>query len=181
MTTAIPPAYLWLLKEQPLPRMVSEALKLFGTVETPGRADNPIIMGWATEIGVTRIYSGDEVPWCGLFMGVVAKRAGKVLPPTPLWARDWLNFGRRLRAGEVAALGDVLIFGRNGGGHVGLYVGEDLNAYHVLGGNQSDRVCITRIAKGRMLGVRRPIYNVQPATVQPHRLAASGGLSTNEA
>ena len=181
MTITIPPAYLWLLAQQPLPRMVAEALKLFGTVETPGRADNPIIMGWAAEIGVTRTYSGDEVPWCGLFMGVVAKRAGKILPPTPLWARDWLNFGRKLRDGEYASLGDVLVFGRNGGGHVGLYVGEDDGAFHVLGGNQSDRVCVTRIAKGRLLGVRRPIYQLQPATVQPHRLAASGVLSTNEA
>lgn len=181
MTTAIPPAYLWLLAQEPLPRMVSEALKLFGTVETPGRADNPTIMGWATEIGVTRIYSADEVPWCGLFMGVVAKRAGKTLPPTPLWARDWLNFGRNLKDGERASLGDVLVFGRNGGGHVGLYVGEDAGAFHVLGGNQSDKVCITRITKGRLLGVRRPIYNVQPATVRPRQLAPTGGVSKNEA
>jgi hypothetical protein len=50
------------------------------------------------------------------------------------------------RQAPAAALGDVLAFVRNGGGHVGLYVDEDASAYHVLGGNQSDRVSITRVA-----------------------------------
>lgn len=36
------------------------------------------------------------------------------------------------------------------GGDVALYVGEDAGAYHCLGGNQSDKVCITRIAKSRL-------------------------------
>ena len=35
-------------------------------------------------------------------------------------------------------LGDILTFKRNGGGHVGLYVGEDKDCYHVLGGNQGN-------------------------------------------
>ena len=176
----LPAAYSWLLAQDPLPRTVAEGLKLLGTVETPGRADNPIIMSWAKEVGVTSIYSGDEVPWCGLFMAVVAKRAGKDLPATPLWARDWLNFGRKLKFWEAASLGDVLVFGRNGGGHVGIYIGEDSGAYYVLGGNQSNKVSIVRIAKNRLLGVRRPIYQNQPATVKPHKLAVGGRLSTNE-
>ncbi|WP_051379816.1 hypothetical protein [Bradyrhizobium murdochi] len=69
-------------------------------------------------------------------------------------------------------LGDVLTFKRDGDGHVALCVGED--AYHCLGGNQSDQVCITRTAKSRPYKARRPIYNVQPANVRKIVLVANG-------
>lgn len=69
-----------------------------------------------------------------------------------------------------------------GGGHVGLYVGDDAGAYHVLGGNQSDQVCVSRIAKARCIAVRRcPWKLAQPGNVRPVRPAAGGALSTNEA
>lgn len=181
MSAPLPPAYAWLSKEIPLPRMVAEALKLFGTVETAGAKNNPVIMGWAAEVGLAKVYSADAVPWCGLFMAVVAKRAGKDVVKDPLWARNWAKFGRTLNDTEAASLGDVLVFVRDGGGHVGLYVGEDAVAYHVLGGNQSDKVCFTRIAKTRCVAVRRPLYNLAPATVRPRKLGASGSLSVNEA
>lgn len=176
----LPPAYRWLSSLATLPRMVSEALKLFGTVEAAGAANSPTIIGWADEVGgkVEDVYKTDAIPWCGLFMAVVAKRAGKQLPPDPLWALNWNKFGRG--AGQPM-LGDVLTFVRNGGGHVALYVGEDATAYHVLGGNQSDQVCFTRISKLRLSGVRRPHYKVQPSTVRPFILQGGGQLSKNEA
>lgn len=175
---ALPADYRWLTTIGVLPRMVQEALKEFGTIETPGAANNSKIIGWAKEVGLDKVYTADSVPWCGLFMAVVALRAGKSFPTTPLWALSWSKFG--VEAGQPR-LGDVLTFTRNGGGHVGLYVGEDQGAYHVLGGNQSDQVCITRIDKKRLYRVRRPAYNQQPATAQPYMLAAKGGLSQNEA
>jgi hypothetical protein len=50
------------------------------------------------------------------------------------------------------------VFTRSGGGHVGLYVGEDATHYHVLGGNQANLVSIMRLAKGRLAegGMRWP-------------------------
>ena len=68
----LPPAYGWLDDLQPLPRMVAEARKLFGTVEAQGSADNPAILGWAKELGLAKIYNHDEIPWCGLFAAIVA-------------------------------------------------------------------------------------------------------------
>ena len=175
----LPPAYRWIDEVRPLPRMVAEALRLFGTVETPGPADNPVILDWAREAGLSKAYSSDAVPWCGLFMALIAKRAGKAALAKPLWARSWSQFGI---ASPQAALGDVLVFARaKGGGHVGLYVGEDETAFHVLGGNQSDAVSITRIARSRCIAIRRPIYRVQPASVATVHLAATGEISTNEA
>lgn len=174
---SLPSAYAWLSRELG-PKMLVEALKLYGTREVPGDADNPEIIAWAAETGLSRTYRDDVIPWCGLFMAVVAKRAGKPIPATPLWARSWAEWGT---ASPRASLGDVLVFSRQGGGHVGLYVGEDAMAYHVLGGNQSDAVTITRIAKSRCIAVRRLYAIGAPANVRPVRLTASGDLSTNEA
>lgn len=171
------PQYVWLLKE-PGPKMLLEALKLYGTVEGAGAKDNPTILGWAAELGLTNTYSRDSIPWCGLFIGVVAKRAGKEVVKSPLWALSWAEFGAAV---DTPKLGDVLTFKRNGGGHVALYIGEDASTYHCLGGNQSDKVCITRIAKVRLFKARRPVYNVQPDNVRKIKLAGTGQISTNEA
>lgn len=172
---ALPEQYAWLGHEG-APKMLVEALKLYGTKEVIGSGDNPIILEWAREIGVS--YSHDETPWCGLFCGVVAKRAGKELPKAPLWALDWRDdFGHSVSA---PMLGDVLVFSRAGGGHVALYVGEDASCWHCLGGNQGDAVSITRIPKTRQHWARRPAYTAQPANVRVVHLAASGKISTKE-
>ena len=174
----LPASYAWLGNE-PGPKMLIEALRLFGTVEGAGAADNPTILAWAREVGVGATYSHDAIPWCGLFMAVVAKRAGKEIPATPLWALAWADFGRPVT--DTPMLGDVLTFKREGGGHVTMYVGEDAQAFHCLGGNQHDRVCITRIAKSRLYRARRPVYSIQPLNVRRIRLATVGALSRNEA
>lgn len=173
----LPPAYAWLGRE-PGPKMLTEALALYGTLEAPGPKDNPTILAWAKEVGLAKTYSHDSIPWCGLFMAVVASRAGKPVVDSPLWALSWADFGK---PSPAPMLGDVLTFKRNGGGHVALYVGEDSAAYHCLGGNQSDKVCFTRIAKSRLYRARRPDYNVQPSNVRRVILASNGKLSTNEA
>ncbi len=173
------------------PSMVRHAAALYGVKETPGKANSQTIMGWAKEIEAamkardlasrTLGYTNDAIPWCGLFIGVVAVRAGWAdqMPTTPLWARAWLQFGQKP---DAPAFGDVMVFGRQGGGHVAIYVGEDSAAYHILGGNQSDAVNITRISKSRFLGARRPKWRIaQPASVRPIRVGAFGVLSKNEA
>lgn len=184
----LPPAYAWLEKEQELPRLIVEALKLHGTVEVPGAANNPIILGWARELGLSKAYSADSVPWCGLFAAVVALRADKPVPPEPLWALNWSRWGED---GGQPELGDVLTFVRTyrdpktrklrTGGHVGFYVGEDETAYHVLGGNQSDAVTIARVAKSRLRACRAYFKVGRPASVRPIVLEASGALSEDEA
>lgn len=179
-----PARYSWLDHLGQLPRMISEARALIGTHELAGPADNPAILAWASEVGgdVASHYSHDSVPWCGLFMAVVAKRAGKTPPADPLWALNWSTFGQP--AGQPM-LGDVLTFLRRTddgtAGHVGLYVAEDPSAFHVLGGNQSDQVCFTRIGKDRLHAARRPIYVNRPATVRPFLVAAIGELAGNHA
>jgi uncharacterized protein (TIGR02594 family) len=176
----LPPAYIWLNAIGLPPRMIREGLALYNVAERLGADDNPTILGWARELGggVARDYNADAIPWCGLYAAIVAKRADKQIPDNPLWARNWSKFGV---ASPGAALGDVLVFSRGAvSGHVGLYIAEDSSAYHVLGGNQGDKVSIVRIARERLVAVRRPLYRVQPASVQPRRVAAGGGLSQDE-
>lgn len=176
-----PKGYEWLGKVGALPRVITEGLALHGTLEAPGVANNPVIVKWAAEVGkdIAAVYGQDSIPWCGLFAAVVCKRAGKPVIAGPLWAANWGKFGTK---SPDASLGDVLVFQRPGGGHVGFYVAEDESAYHVLGGNQSDKVCITRIAKSRCVAVRRPVFAIgQPASVRPYHVATGGALSKDEA
>ena len=76
----LPSQYAWLTKLSPLPRMIEEALKLYGTTEVSGSRNNPQILAWADEVGLEAVYTADSIPWCGLFMAVVAKRACKLWP-----------------------------------------------------------------------------------------------------
>lgn len=175
----VPAKYAWLTQiGMALPRTIWLGLELYGTLETPGAGTNPELIAWAKEVGLSGTYSNDAVPWCGLYAAVVCARAGKEVPKDPLWALNWAKFGED--AGHPG-LGDVLVFQREGGGHVGFYVGEDSSAYHVLGGNQSDKVSIARVEKKRLYAARRPLYRQTPASVRPYLITSSGEISTNEA
>lgn len=180
---ALPLKYRWLLKESG-PMMVKKAIELFDISENLGVKNNPIILSWAKEIGgkVSDIYTADAIPWCGLFMAVVAKRSYKQLVKDPLWALNWATFGKK---SDVPKLGDVLVFVRKTSegkkaGHVGIYVGEDEKCFHVLGGNQLDKVCISRIEKNRLYASRRPNYNIEPKNVRVIVLNNDGDISSNE-
>jgi uncharacterized protein (TIGR02594 family) len=169
--SALPAKYKW-LNEEPAPRMLLEAITLYGTVEAAGSANNPTITEWARECGIGA-YSTDAIPWCGLFVAVCAKRAGWARPANPLWARDWASWGRARSGG--AMLGDVLVFPRGSGGHVAIYIGEDSTHYHILGGNQTDKVCIVRKAKTPILAIRHAPWRVkEPPNVRKVFLTASG-------
>lgn len=172
--SSIPSKYSYLLVDD-VPLMIKEAVKLYGTLEGAGARDNPAILAWAKALGLSQSYSHDEVPWCGLFMGYVGKLAGKKIPDTPLWALAWKSFGTPV---SLPMLGDVMVKSRAGGGHVTLYIGEDADCYHCLGGNQGDAVTIARYPKNLGWYFRRPLYKVQPSTVRRVYLDGSGP-STN--
>lgn len=142
--TKLPAAYAW-LDDEPGPKILKAMLGLLGTSEVPGSGDNPTILGWAAEVGVSDLYAHDETPWCGLAMAVAVKRAGYQPVLSPLWALSWLDWGKPVIGDPM--LGDVLVFRRTGGGHVGMYVGEDETFFHVAGGNQRDACNITRFPK----------------------------------
>lgn len=167
------------LKQEKAPKILVEAVKLLGVKEIVGTANNPIILQWAKDLNLDKIYTNDAIPWCGLFIAYVVKQAGKEVAKNPLYALNWSSWGNAV---DVPKLGDILTFKRDGGGHVGIYVGEDSECYHVLGGNQSDMVKVSRIAKSRLFKARRTPWSIaQPKEVRVIKLDSKGIISKNEA
>lgn len=158
------------------------AFELMGTREKPGKGSNEAILGWAHDLEILS-YNDDDIPWCGLFVAhcVGSQLPDEALPNNPLGARAWEKFGLK----TTPQLGAVMVFWRgsptSGLGHVGFYWAEDDEAYHILGGNQSNAVTITRLARSRMVQARWP--RTVPAPTGIVRLADKQGkvLSQNEA
>jgi len=163
------------LKGLTAPKVLVEAIALLGVQEFKGTKDCPVILGWAKEVGLESVYSHDEIPWCGLFVAIVMHRAGKPVVKDPLWARNWKNFGNK---SDVPSLGDVLVFQRGSAGHVAFYIGEDESHYHILGGNQSDSVCIVRKLKGDLIAARNFYEVAKPANCMPVHLSVVGAVTS---
>lgn len=167
--------------DEPAIPWFQEARRLIGVSEVVGPGNNPTIIDWAKGSGID--YRSDDTPWCGLFVGhcVSTTLEEEKLPGNPLGARNWMKFGAPCEAG----LGSILVFwrGKRDGwqGHVGFYAGEDSGAYHVLGGNQGNKVCITRIATDRLLGARWPATAPVIGNGKVKLAAGDTFFSTNEA
>lgn len=162
----------------PLPWM-EEAARLVRTREFLGAASNPVILDWASLLDLP--YQGDDIPWCGLFVGhcVSSTLPEQVLPNGLLRARSWGRFGSRVTPRE----GAVMVFTRggeqSGNGHVGFHAGEQGNAYRILGGNQDNKVCYILIHKDRLLEARWPdtamsLYAQAPAATAPGAPTSAG-------
>ena len=126
------------------PEWLSIGRSLIGQREIRGPSHNNwIAKGWA-RLGAGW-FNDDETPWCGFFVAHCVDAVGLPFPGKGLFARAkaWLDWGKVTRP----VLGAVVIFGREGGGHVGFLVGESAANWYVLGGNQSNAVTITPIAK----------------------------------
>lgn len=123
-----------------------------------------------------------EIPWCGAFVATCYRQWDKdiPLPNNPLGARNWREFGIPTHP----VLGACLVFWRGSPqgwkGHVGFYYGEDNTHFHVLGGNQSNAVTVSRISKTRLLSSRWPTgQEIEGQTVHLARNGAK--ITENEA
>jgi uncharacterized protein (TIGR02594 family) len=193
----LPAKYAYLRKEPLPPTMVRVALELLGTLEGAGTADNPTIIGWADEVARTcnrpydkwaaDFFNKDAIPWCGLFLGVVAGRtcqgrAERMPPNKYLAALAWADWGESVGPDEIE-VGDVVVLVRHGGGHVFLALGvsEDGRRIMGIGGNQQNAVTIAEFDRKRLYAVRRPRYTSKPPGAQRIVLAVSGPVSVQEA
>jgi uncharacterized protein (TIGR02594 family) len=164
------------------PAWLAVARASLGLREAPGAANSATILGWARKLGTKilgMLYNADSTPWCGLFVAHCMAEAGIEPVKIAVRAKSWADWGANLRFSRLAP-GAVLVFVREGGGHVGFYVGEDATHFHVLGGNQGDCVSIARLPKQRCIAARWP-KNV-PVIAGPVHLTATGApVSTGEA
>jgi uncharacterized protein (TIGR02594 family) len=181
-----PEKWAW-LTDEPGPKALLEAMKVYGTLEKPATADNPVIIAWADEIATrfpspyndwaAEFYDDDGIAWCGLGHAIVHARAGRAPVNKYLSAMAWREFGHAV---DRPMLGDTMVkprYGSHGnliGGHVTMYVGEDATKYYGLGANQSDAYNIAAWPRGDFKWFRRPN---QPENVSPRRVTAGGALA----
>lgn len=124
-----------------------------------------------------------EIAWCGAFVGlnIAAALPKEPLPANPLGSRNWLKFGKPV---DEVFHGSVCVFWRGSKtgwqGHVGFVAGHDQSFLHVLGGNQSNSVSLTKISKSRLLGYRWPTTYPMPVKALGFSVF-KGSVSTNEA
>jgi uncharacterized protein (TIGR02594 family) len=158
------------------PKWLSYARGKIGEREIKGPRHNPWIVRALAKLKAW--WSDDETPWCGLFVAHCLEEAGLPLPKHWYRAMAWTEYGSNLRPTHVCE-GAILVFARQGGGHVGFYVGEDRFYYRVLGGNQANAVNIMRIAKSRCVAIRWP--KGVPVTGGPIRTETDAPVSKDEA
>lgn len=117
------------------------ALKEYGVKEIPGIENNPRIMEYFEDIGMSWVQN-DELAWCGCFHNWSHLKAGYVRSGR-LDARSWLPIGKHL---DVPTIGCTVILWRvainDWRGHVGYFVSQVDELIYVLGGNQNNMVCI---------------------------------------
>ena len=135
-----------------------EAEKFLGLAEVMGSKHEPKILQFFAEVGHSWV-KDDETAWCAAFVGAMLKRAG--LPHTgKLNARSYIAWGEEVEDWNDFKQGDIVIFWRNSKdsvyGHVAFFHSWDENGdFHVLGGNQGNKVSIKTYAKERFLSARR--------------------------
>lgn len=168
---------------------IAEGRKLLGTDENVNTSR--VIELWRdgfTAIGQPQrmkesVWNTGSTAWCGGFIAACLARAGvgKHIPKDFPMARSWARAGASL---AKPAYGCIVVFTRTGGGHVGFVVGKDANGnLMVLGGNQSNRVCIKPFPKSRVLAYRWCGQTGAPAEGRYDLplLASDGKVSTDEA
>lgn len=141
-----------------LPPTLEVAYKFLGLNEKVNGKNNPIILDWYKDLGISWIKETDT-PWCGTFVAYVAKQAGRKWIPVkdnPLGAQNWSRFPQGSTKLSKPALGCVAVYTRKGSpgsGHVGFVAGKDKKGnIMILGGNQSNSVKLAPYTEERLIG-----------------------------
>lgn len=95
-----------------------------------------------------------RTPWCGHFMGLIARKSGRTPPQSFSFARSWLRFGAPVKLAYARA-GDIVIVRTGRGYHVGILSALSKSTAQLIGGNQSGGVKVSQFARGQVVGVRR--------------------------
>lgn len=162
------------------PIWIKRARDAIGTREIKGSKHNPKILQWWTAIRAP--FTDDETPWCAGFVGGIFESCN-IRSTRKANARSYNNWGMGL---DKPAYGCVVTFWRgkkNGwSGHVGFVVGQDIKGnLWVLGGNQNDRVKISRYSREKVLEYRWPTGTGLKPNFDLPVFEGSGGLNDRQA
>lgn len=134
------------------PAWLVEARKHIGLHEIKGPQNAAEIVQFWKDIKRGGI-DNDETAWCAAFVGAMLERSG-IKSTRYESAKSYLDWGEHL---QTPAQGCIAVLTRDGGGHVAFVVGRASNGdLMLLGGNQSDQVCIRAFAPSRVTGYRWP-------------------------
>jgi len=135
-------------------KVLHKALDEYGIAEVSGTKYNKRVLDYFHETGHKWV-TDDATAWCAAFANWVLKECG-IQGSGKLNARSFLDTGREVKNPQQ---GDLVIFWRGSKsgwqGHVAFYITERDGFIYTLGGNQSDKVNISRYPKDRLLGYRR--------------------------
>jgi uncharacterized protein (TIGR02594 family) len=96
--------------------------------------------------------TGRATLWCGAFLDMVLRRTGHRGGGN--LARGYIKYGTRIAGPEVGA---IVVFARQGGGHVGIVTGIDSNGNPiVISGNHNHRVAVATYPAKRALAYVMP-------------------------
>lgn len=131
------------------PWMVA-ARKYLGVREIPGPSTSGVLKAFLVRLGAW--WTDDETPWCATFVSAVLEEAGFTYPKAFYRAAAFADYGKELhgandaRPARLACYGTIAVLPRKGGNHVGLVVRtgtvDGVPTVWLLGGNQSNRVCV---------------------------------------
>lgn len=132
------------------------AFSQYGIKEIVGVKHNPEVVKYFQDLGFDASKLTDETAWCSAYVNWVARLSGLDYSQK-LNARSWIEVGVEVDKDDID-YGHLVVFWRvsktSWKGHVGFYVAEDQDNIFVLGGNQSNQVCIKPYAKTRLLTIR---------------------------
>lgn len=133
-----------------------------GVAEKPGTDSNEVILEFARRADI-KWYNADSIAWCAVFVNAMCDIVG--LPETKsALAKSFLKWGKSINIEEAAKdnTNVIAIFHRGNPkshtGHVGILksVSDDRKTALILGGNQSDKVCVQNFKlDDKFLGFRR--------------------------
>lgn len=158
---------------------IKTAREAIGQKEVPGGSSNPWIVNLWLKIAPWLGSDDSKTPWCGALVRNCLQSCGLPFPKHWYRAKDYLTLPVKL---DKPAYGCIVVFEREGGGHVGFVVGQDEQGNLMcLGGNQGDAVNIRPFPRSRVLGYRWPnLYPNKSRFLLP-LLTSDGKLSNNEA
>lgn len=160
-----------------MPIWLDSAYKYQGVKEVPGAPTAPAISGWLKRLKAW--WSDDETPWCGTFVAAVMQEQCIPLPREWYRAKSWLTWGIPL---VMPTVGCVVVFDRQGGGHVAIVAGKSPDGRLMcIGGNQGNAVTVAPFDRSRVLGYRWPPTEPTPPIASLPLIASAAPSSSNEA
>lgn len=134
----------------------NSASRYLGVKETPGKGTTKLIRQWIKEAASWLDGDDSATAWCGCFRGAIGMETGTGVPAEHYRAASWMQWGYAVNRHDPSQWkkGMTVVLLRPGGHHVALLDRVRGDKVYLLGGNQSDCVCIQHYPLKAVVAVR---------------------------